>query len=118
MAEGLMTESYTVDEDITVIKIGGRLDGAGAEEFRKEVETLIDDGKIKLIIDCARLGYISSYGIGILVALQSRLVKRGGQVKLAAIQGVVADVLKVVKLGRLLDMYGDTEFARQSFYED
>jgi hypothetical protein len=27
-----------------------------------------------------------------------------------------ADVIRIVKLDRLLDIYGDTEFARQSFY--
>jgi hypothetical protein len=41
----------------------------------------------------------------------------GGEMKLASIQSMVADVFRVVRLDKLLDIYGDIEFARESFYE-
>ena len=100
-----------------MIKLSGSLDHRTAKTFSHEIEKSKRDDTKKVIIDCAKLGYISSFGIGLLVTLQSNLRKRGGEVKLSAIQGPVAEVLKVVRLAKFLDIYGDTEFARQSFYE-
>jgi anti-anti-sigma factor len=77
----------------------------------------LEKGHTKIIIDCRYLGYISSIGIGSLVALKARLAKRGGTVKLAAIQGPVMQVVRVVRLDKVLDIYGDLEFARKSFSE-
>jgi hypothetical protein len=50
------------------------------------------------------------------MALQARLRKRGGEVKLAAVMGPVAEVIKAVKIDKVLGIYGDTEFARKSFH--
>ena len=118
MTSKLSFESYTVDEDIAVIKLNGQLDVSSSEAFEQEIAPYVDAGTTKIIIDCARLGYISSFGIGILVSLLARLRKRGGDVKLSAIQGTVADVIKVVGLAKLLGIYGDIEFARESFYDN
>lgn len=115
--EKAFVTSYVVDDDILVLKLHGKLDNRTVPEFNAEVEKQFAEGKRKMIIDCAHLGYVSSYGIGALVSLQARLRKKGGEVKLATIQSLVADVFKIVHLDRLLEIYGDIEFARESFYE-
>ncbi len=117
MHDKTFISSYVVDDDILVLKLHGKLDVASTPEFSEEVDKHFQQGKSKFIIDCADLGYVSSIGIGALVTLQTRLRKRGGEVKLAAIEAMVADVFKIVRLDRLLGMYGDIEFARQAFYE-
>ena len=117
MNDEAFISSRIVDDDILVIKLHGKLDAASSPEFNAEVDQHFQQGKTKIIIDCAHLGYVSSFGIGTLVTLQARLRKRGGAVKLAAIPAVVADVFKLVHLDKLMEMYGDTEFARQSFHD-
>jgi anti-anti-sigma factor len=117
MTEEAFISSYVIDDDILVIKLHGKLDAATSPEFSAEVDKHFQQGKRKIIIDCAHLGYISSFGIGTLVTLQTRLRKQGGEVKLASIQALVADVFRIAHLDRLLDIYGDIEFARESFYE-
>jgi anti-anti-sigma factor len=109
--------SYVVDDDILIVKLHGNLDAATTQEFNAELDKHFQQGKSKVIIDCAHLAYVSSFGIGTLVTLQTRLRKRGGEVKLAAINAMVADVFKIVHLDKMLGIYGDIEFARESFYE-
>lgn len=117
MSEEAFVSSYVVDDDILVLKLHGKLDQHTAPEFNKEVERHFAEGKRKMIIDCAHLGYVSSYGVGALVNAQAKLRKQGGEVKLATIQSMVADVFKIIHLDKLLNIYGDIEFARESFYE-
>ena len=70
-------KSYSTDEGILVLRLHGSLDATSTEEFNDEVQKHLDAGKSRMIIDCARLGFISSLGIGALIVLQSRLKKRG-----------------------------------------
>ena len=117
MSAKISFESEIIDGDILTIVLRGDLDSVTTSDFEQEIQGHLDKGHKKIIIDCRYLGYISSIGIGSLVALKARLAKRGGTVKLAAIQGPVMQVLRIVRLDKVLDIYGDLEFARQSFHD-
>jgi anti-anti-sigma factor len=116
MSATLLFESKMVDGDILALILRGDLDSTTTDEFNQVVQKHLDGGCSKIIIDCRHLGYISSLGLGSLVALKTRLNRKGGTVKLAAVQGPVAELLSVVRLDKVLDIYGDLEFARKSFY--
>ena len=107
-----------IDDEILVMSLHGRLDHHTVVEFNAAIEKEFDKGIHKFIVDCAHLGYVSSYGIGALVRVQAKLRGKGGEVKLATVQSVVANVFRIVRLDRILEMYGDIEFARESFCED
>ena len=109
-------QSEIIDGDILAIVLRGDLDSTSAPEFNRQIQGHLDAGRSKIIIDCRNMGYISSLGIGSLVALQTKLRRRGGEVKLAAIFGPAMDVIRLVRLDRILDIHGDLEFARKSFY--
>lgn len=113
----LKFESRMVDEEILALILEGDLNSVTTEEFNQEVNRHLESGCKKIIIDCRNLGYISSLGIGSLVALKTRLNRQGGTVKLSTLRGPVAQLMKAVRLDKMLDIYGDLEFARQSFYE-
>jgi anti-sigma B factor antagonist len=116
MSSGAFFESAVIDGDILSIVLRGHLDAASTPEFDRLVREHLQAGYSKIIIDCRSLGFISSLGIGSLVALQTRLHRLGGAVKLASIQGPVMQVLRAVRLDKMLDIYGDLEFARKSFH--
>jgi anti-anti-sigma factor len=110
-------EARLLEDDILAIVLRANLDSASTPEFDQLVREHLNAGHTRIIIDCCYMGFISSLGIGSLVALQTRLRRQGGAVKLAAIQGPVMQVLKAVRLDKVFDHYGDLEFARKSFYE-
>jgi anti-sigma B factor antagonist len=108
-------DAKMIDGEILVVILRGSLDSATTEQFNQQINAHLDQGRTKIIIDCRYLGFLSSLGIGSLVALQTKLRRKGGAVKLAAIQGPIAGLIRLVRLDKLLDIYGDTEFARQAF---
>lgn len=110
-------EAEIIDGDILAIVLRGDLDSVSTPEFEQQIHKHLEAGLSKIIIDCRYMGYISSMGLGSLIALQSRLRRQGGSVKLAAIQGNVIQVIRTVALDKILDIYGDMEFARQAFHE-
>lgn len=118
MASSDLFQSKIIDGDILTIVLRGDLDSTTTPEFENLIREHLDAGNTRIIIDCRYMGYISSLGIGSLVALQTRLRRKGGAVKLAAIQGTVMEVLRAIRLDKVLDIYGDLEFARKSFYPE
>jgi anti-sigma B factor antagonist len=112
----LSIETQLIDGDILAVLLHGSLDATTTDQFDQAIQNHLDQGRTKIIIDCRYLGYVSSLGIGSLVGLQARLRKNGGEVKLAALHGMAVDAIRVVHLDKLLNIYGDLEFARQSFY--
>jgi anti-anti-sigma factor len=65
----------------------------------RQLEVLVDGGVSQIIVDCTRLDYISSYGVGVLVRLHNKLATRGGDVKIAAPASKVLAVLSVMRIG-------------------
>lgn len=117
MNEQAFFETQMLDDEILAIILHGSLDATKTGEFDTEIGKHIEQGRFKIIIDCRNLKMVSSAGIGSLVMLQKRLRQRGGVVKLAALFGPAAEVIKIVKLDKVFDIYGDMEYARESFYE-
>ena len=109
-------ESKILDGDILAIVLDGNLDSVSTPQFDRQVQKHLDAGHSKIIIDCRKLGYLSSLGIASLVALQIKLRRRGGEAKLAAIFGPAMEIMRLVRLDKMFEIYGDLEFARESFY--
>jgi len=112
----LSIETQLLDGEILAVVLGGSLDGTTTDQFNHAIQSHLEQGRTKIIIDCRHVDYISSLGLGSLVALRARLRKKGGEVKLAAVHGMAADAIRLVGLDNLLNIYGDLEFARESFY--
>lgn len=93
------------DKDIVAVVLSGTLDESNYNFLLECVSEEILEGRKKLILDCVDLTFISSMGLGMLVRVHSRMKKLGGDVKLAAVQGMVANVLGVVGLNKIFNIY-------------
>jgi len=113
----LSIETQLLDGEILAVVLGGSLNGTTTEQFNQAIQDHLGRGRTKIIIDCRNVLSISSIGIASLVALQARLRRKGGEVKLASLFGVAAEAIRIVGLDKLLNIYADLEFARQSFHE-
>jgi anti-sigma B factor antagonist len=106
---------HDVDGDILILSADGGLIAATADQFVDELDQIIQCGCQKLIVDCTRLTYISSYGLGLLVRLHKKLAVRGGNVKLAAVEGAIPKLLSLTQLDRVFEIYPTVDEARRAF---
>jgi anti-sigma B factor antagonist len=100
-------ENVGKNQDIVAVVLSGTLDDITSDYLLSSVEGKILDGRKKLILDCRQLTYISSLGLGTLIRVNSRMKKIGGDVKLASVQGSVAQVMGVVGLNRVFQFYAN-----------
>lgn len=94
-------------DGITVLELSGEM--YGGPDNVKLVDTiseLISDKKLDLVINLAKVKWISSTGLGILVSARSRYAKEGGVIKLCNPNDRVLGILQVTRLNLIFDVYG------------
>jgi len=101
-----------VDPDVTVVELSGHLHlGNELMSIENAVKRAIDGGARKLVIDVARLDYIDSAGIGMLVACNGQIDKAGGRMRIVGAQGTVAKAFEVVHMDRITTLDSDVDSA-------
>ncbi len=99
-----------VDPDVTVVELSGHLNlGNELMSIENAVTRAIKGGARKLVIDVARLDYIDSAGIGMLVACNGQIDKAGGKMRIAGAQGAVAKAFEVVHMDRITSLDADVD---------
>ena len=106
---------HEIDHDVFVLMADGGLNRDNARSFTEDIEKMVQSGFTKLIIDCSRLDFISSSGLGTLLVLQKRMKAAGGEVKLCSVKGIVVQALQIMRLDRLFGIYPDLGQARLAF---
>ncbi len=108
----MQLESKDLGDGVLLIEVYGDLDSAASEAFFKDVSWLLDHGAKHLIVDCGSLELVSSMGLASMMRLHARMKKQGGNVKLAALRGVVLEVIKLMNLHRVVQVYDGVDEAR------
>ena len=103
------------DKDILILSADGGLNSQNADQFVEELQTLVEAGARKLIVDCTRLSYISSYGVGILIRLHKKLAEGGGEIKIASVDSPIVKVLRLLRLDTVFEVYANVWEAREAF---
>lgn len=101
---------------ITVVDIGGRITlGEGSALLRKTIRELLDEKRVRIVLNLADVNYIDSSGIGELVTAFTTVKNRGGDLKLLHLTKKVHDLLQLTKLFTVFDVYSDEHTALSSF---
>lgn len=109
---------HETDTDVLILTADGALDSHVSSAFADDLQRVIDGGARKLVIDCSRLGYVSSIGIAALIRLYKKVVERGGHVKLVGVQGPLARLLEITRLDQVFRTYPALEDALRAFRAD
>lgn len=102
--------------DITILDMDGKITiGEGSVSLRTAIRRLLEEGKKKILLNLAKVGYIDSSGIGELVSSYTAINKEAGQLKLLNLTQKLQDLLTITKLLTVFDVYDSEEEALGSF---
>jgi anti-anti-sigma factor len=83
------------DEQVIVIVADGGLNKGTAGQINDVVQRAIDCGMRGVIVDCTKLDILSSAGLASLLMLHKRMKQHGGEVRIAGLQGMAVQVLRL-----------------------
>jgi anti-sigma B factor antagonist len=102
--------------DVVVLDIKGRVQlGEGDEMLKDKVNSLLNQGRKKIILNLAEVPYIDSAGLGEVVRTFTTVSRQGGNLKLLNLTKRITDLLAITKLLTVFDTYDSEQDAVQSF---
>ncbi len=106
-----MPNSFSVSgsrqEGISVLALDGFLDAHTAPAFEEAIEKEVSAGHNRIVVDCARLAYISSAGLGVFMTFIEEVREAGGDIKICAVIPKVGQVFEILGFNSLFEIVGD-----------
>jgi len=104
--------------DVTILEITGRIvfhDGAAV--LRVHISELVDEARLKILLDLRDVTYIDSFGVGVIAAKYVSLRRKGGDLKLLHPSERSHRVLTISGLLRIMQTFDSEAEALRSFAE-
>lgn len=102
--------------DVVVLDLQGRVTlGEDAELLRDKVNSLVNQGHRKIVLNLAGVPYIDSAGLGEIVRTYTTVSHQGGSLKLLNLTKKIADLLAITKLLTVFDTFDSENEAVGSF---
>ena len=104
------------DGRVTILTVNGDLViGEPESAFKKTVTRLLEVGRVHLLVDLSKVGFLDSSGLGALVRALTNSQKEGGQTKLLHAGPQVRKLLEMTRLDSVFEIHEDIETAVSSF---
>jgi anti-sigma B factor antagonist len=103
--------------DVMVVDVAGRVTlGEGGDTVLKDkLRSLVQQGRLKLLLNLADVAYVDSAGLGAIVQSYTTVTNQGGSLKLLNLTKRIKDLLTITKLITVFDTYDNEAEAVTSF---
>jgi anti-sigma B factor antagonist len=89
--------------------------GDETEALERALKTLAEEGNQHLVLNLSETQHLNSTALGVLISAHSNYVRRGGQMKLAAVDKRIQNIFVITKLSLVFDVHDTEEQAIASF---
>lgn len=111
-----MKLSFREVKDVMVLSPKGKImGGPDATQMHDQLHEFINQGKKKVVIDLAKVDWMNSTGLGILISGLTTMRNSSGELKLANVTEKIQSLLTITKLITVFDCYDSVQEAAESF---
>ena len=111
----MQIEERTVG-DVLILDVKGRITlGEGDELLKDKVNSLLNQGQKKIVLNLAAVPYIDSAGLGEIVRTYTTVSRQGGNLKLLNLTKRITDLLSITKLLTVFETFDSENEAVRSF---
>jgi anti-sigma B factor antagonist len=96
---------------VKLVRFIGDLDATNVETVVEKIFNLLNEGYINIVGDFAKLRYVNSTGLGILLHFSKTAREKGGTFKIANVNENVYEIIEIIGASTLLDIYDELEEA-------
>ncbi|HUV03328.1 MAG TPA: STAS domain-containing protein [Desulfobacteria bacterium] len=97
--------------DVAILSLEGRLDAYSSNEVETHINTMIEGGCVRIVVNFGGVEYISSSGLQVMLASLKRLKKADGDFKLACLKPYVKEVFDIAGFTQLFAIFEEEEAA-------
>ena len=112
---GALEIELTGTDDIAVLDLAGQIDSYTAEEITKIIDSHINNGNFKIIVDLTRVDYLDSSGLSALINAKTTLGEHTGDLRIVGLKGKAKEVFDLACLTELFNLFDSREKAFEGF---
>src|SRR5205085_11833599 len=102
--------------DVMVLEIKGKITlGEGDEQLKDKVNSLVNQGQRKMVLNLSEVPYLDSAGLGEVVRAYTTVSRQGGSLKLLNLTKRITDLLSISKLLTVFETFYSVNEAVWSF---
>jgi anti-sigma B factor antagonist len=102
--------------DVMILDLKGKMTlGEGDELLKDKINSLLAQGRKKLLLNLEGVPYIDSAGLGEVVRTYTTVSRQGGSLKLLNLTKRIEDLLSITKLLTVFETYDSEAEAVQSY---
>lgn len=101
---------------VIVKRMPDRLNQKQARMFLHDIQPLLNTDRPQLVFDCSMIRQMDAAGVDMLLHCMAEVMKRDGELKLAAVSSQAAVVLELTRTDRLFEVFETSGDAVRSFY--
>ena len=102
--------------DVVVLDLKGKMTlGEGDELLKDKINSLVLQGRRKVVLNLEGVPYIDSAGLGEIVRTYTTISRQGGSMKLLNLTKRITDLLAITKLLTVFETYDNEADAVRSF---
>jgi len=107
----------TKKRPVIVIRLPEKLVMGQARLFLREIEAFLKADRPRLVFDFSAVSQVDAAGVEMLLNSMEEVMKRNGDLKLAAVPAGPADILKLTRVDSLFEIFDNTSDAVESFHQ-
>jgi anti-sigma B factor antagonist len=108
-------EEAPQNRGVSVLRVSGYVDTTTSPDLERRLQALLREKRYHVVVDLARVEYISSAGWGIFISEIREIREHGGDLKLAGMAPDVREVFDLLEFENILQSYSDADLAVASF---
>ena len=105
----------SVQDGVTVITLEGFVDAHTAPHFENAIQAEIGAGRNKIVVDCRKLSYISSAGLGVFMSFIEEVRDAGGDIKICGLVPKVRHTFEILGFQDIFEMHDEQSTAVDRF---
>lgn len=99
-----LMKKYDAQQKVWQLDLSGEIDIYNAEDLKQDLQAMVSDKKGDVAIDCKKLKYIDSTGLGVLVAALKMVKEVGGSVRLFNLKPHIAKIFYLTGLTKIMEI--------------
>jgi anti-sigma B factor antagonist len=97
----------------SVVTLRGEIDVYTAPRLRQALIDLVEGGATDIVVDMAKVDFLDSTGLGVLVGGLKRVKSKEGELRLVVTQDRIMKIFDITGLSKVFPIFGSVEEAVQ-----
>lgn len=100
---------------VVIMQLPEELNVREVHNFTQEIGSLIESNRPRIVLECSQVRSMESAGVEMLLRCLEEVLKRDGDLKLAALSPEAEVILELMRVARVFEAFPTSEEAARSF---